>query len=187
MLNGLDPLIILEFSKNTTDSGTGAVGVPVAKSFISKITLPAIPVYLNEQLTGIYIDTEEKNIDINTDVETSVDAKGTIVNQRAIANVVKITMIAHKSSIGMTLLSAFTDKIFPLVTSKEYTISYIHGPIVVLSGLLHSFSLTQNSSDELYHITMELIKPALQTGKGVPSVSAPQNGVQLVAGKAVGA
>ena len=189
MLNGIDPVIIFEFSKAIKEKG--ASGVPVAKSVLTKLPLPYIPIYLSEKLTGIYIDTEEKNIDITTDIENYILKDDSTeetehINQKPIANVIKITMLASKDSIGMTLLSALSDKILPLVTSKEYAITYVHGAIVVLSGLLHSFSISQNSNDELYHITMELIKPAiLQITKAV-DVSAPKNAVSLVSGKAVG-
>ncbi len=49
--------------------------------------------------------------------------------------------------------------IFPLVTSREYAISYLHGAITVFEGLLHTFAITQDPGTDKYNITLELIKP----------------------------
>ncbi len=183
MLNGIDPIIIFEFSKNISEKG--ASGVPVAKSILTKLPLPFIPIYLSEAITGIAIESEEKNIDIDTSVETPLN-DDEIINQRAIGNVIKISMVASKDSIGLTFLSAMSDKIVPMITSREYAITYVHGAIVVISGYLHSFSITQNSNDTLFHITLELIKPAPSIKQGPTEVAPPKNAVQLVSGKAVG-
>jgi cytochrome c biogenesis protein CcdA len=162
MLNGIDPILIFHFSKLVTDPKLKAnkSKIPITASILSKLPLPAIPIYLSESLTGIYIDTEEKNVDIATDIDTLVIADDPVINQRGIGNTVKITMFASRDSIGLTLLSAMTDLIFPIVTSREYAISYLHGAITVFEGLLHTFSITQDPNTDKYNITLELIKPA---------------------------
>lgn len=180
MLNGIDPIIIFQFSKNVFAPGNSKV--PITNSVLSKLPLPAIPIYLSESITGVYIDTEDKSIDIATDTESLLLSPDPIINQRCINNVVKVTMLASVDSIGLTLFSALTDVVFPLVTSREYSITYMHGAIVVLQGLLHSFNITQESNSTLYHITMELIKPGVpQNSKSVMVSANP--GVALEAGR----
>ena len=46
------------------------------------------------------------------------------------------------------------------MTSKEYSITYLHGAVTVFNGLLHSFAVTQQANNELYNVTLELIKPS---------------------------
>ncbi len=161
MLNGIDPILIFHFSKIVTDKKLNNKSkIPVTASILSKLPLPAIPIYLSESLTGIYIDTEEKNVDIATDIDTLVIADDPVMNQRGIGNTIKISMMASRDSVGLTLLSAMSDLIFPIVTSREYAISYLHGAITVFEGLLHTFSITQDPNTDKYNITLELIKPA---------------------------
>jgi hypothetical protein len=69
-------------------------------------------------------------------------------------------MVPNADSIGISLFSALADLIFPKVTSKEYSITYLHGAVTVFAGLLHSFSITQKANTTCYNITLELIKPS---------------------------
>lgn len=184
MLNGIDPILIFEFSKLITDE-SGASNrskVPVTASILSKLPLPYIPIYLNEKLTGLYIDTEERNIDVDTSTETLTISDDPIHNQRGINNSVKIQMLATRDSIGLTLLSAMADFIFPRVTSREYAITYLHGAITVFHGLLHSFAITQDPNNDLYHITLELIRVGIAQKQLSPEVSKTP-GVQLTSGQ----
>lgn len=158
MLNGIDPIIIFNFSKLAPDLAEAVKGIPIISGIVSKIGLPPIPVYLSEKLTGLVIDTEDKNIDIDTTPETLSTGGEPVFNQKGINSTVKITMIAGKDSIGLTLLSAMADLIFPKCTSKEYSITYLHGAITVFEGLLHSFSIQQNAGNELYQVSIELVK-----------------------------
>ncbi len=164
MLNGLDPIIIFQFAKNIykTDLATGSK-IPVSDGILSSLPLPFIPIYLSETLSGIYIDTEDKSIDIETTIDTGLISDIAKTNQRGIGTSIKITMKAAKGSIGLILFSALSDLVFPLVTSKEYAITYLHGAITVFSGLLHSLSINQESGSELYNISMELIKPPVSS------------------------
>ncbi len=184
MLNGIDPIIIFNFFA-TPAAPKAATSVPVAADQSSSFPLPFVPIYLSEQITGLYIDNEDKNIDIMTDIETLTVAADPKMNQRGINNTVKINMSAVKGSIGMTLLSAMSDLIFPKVTSKEYSITYLHGAITVFAGLLHTFSISQDSGTDLYKITLELIRPGIVKQPLIPNVT-PVKDVVLTSGSAVG-
>lgn len=160
MLNGIDPIIIFEFSKLTEAQKNAVSKIPIVSSIVNTIGLPPIPIYLSEKLTGLFIDTEDRNIDIETTVETLSNGLTPNVNQKAISSNVRIVMKANKSSIGLTLISALADLIVPKVSSKEYSITYLHGPVTIFRGLLHSFAVTQNANDELMIVTLELSKQA---------------------------
>lgn len=170
MLNGIDPIIIFEFSKLTELQKQKVSKIPIVSSIVNTIGLPPIPIYLSEKLTGLYIDTEDRNIDIDTTVDTLPNGADPLVNQKAINSVVRITMVASKDSIGLTLLAALCDLVVPKVSSKEYSITYLHGATTVFRGLLHSFAINQNSNDELYHITVEISKNSTTKKTTVPEV-----------------
>lgn len=154
MLNGLDPIIIFQFSKLIPD--ISGLSIPVISAIPSVLEQPPIPLYLSEAITGIFIDSEDKNVDIETDVQTKTDGSDADISQKGIASTVSISLQAKKDSIGITLLSAFIDTIFDKVTSKEYSISYLHGAITVFRGVLHSYSVNQNADNDLLNIKIEL-------------------------------
>lgn len=185
MLNGIDPIIIFNLSKNVKFVGTileKTKKIPVANSMIEKILLPAIPIYLSESISGLHIDTEDKSLEIETSMETNQDStEKPFINQRALNNTVKINMLGSKDSVGITLLSALSDFVFPLVTAKELTITYLHGPITVFGGLLHSFNLNQNANNTLYTISMELVRQGITGVKPITQISSTPN-TQLISG-----
>jgi len=173
MLNGVDPIIIFNLKKLSPSLQASVAKIPIVASVVSSIDLPLIPIYLSERLTGICITAESKSIEIDTDLETLSSGENPVINQRGIQNNVKIEMIASADSIGVSLFSALSDLIFPKVTSKEYSITYLHGAITVFGGLLHSFNIQQNTQNNLYEISIELIKPKAITKAGI--VNVPRN------------
>jgi hypothetical protein len=80
------------------------------------------------------------------------------VSQKGISSVVAVNLIAKKNSLGLSLLSAMIDLLFDKVTSQEYSITYLHGATTVFRGVLHSYAVNQNSSNELLSIKIELSK-----------------------------
>ncbi len=170
MLNGIDPILIFNFKLVTEDALAVASSIPIFKD-ATTVDLPPIPIYLSGTLTGLYIDSEDKNIEIETSVETLTSGEDPEVVQKAINSTVRIQMIASKESIGMTLLSAVMDLIVPKVTSQEYSITYLNGAVTVFGGLLHSFSINQNSQDDRYNITLELTKTKANKTKEKPKIT----------------
>lgn len=164
MLNGLDPIIIFNLKKRppVTDQ---ASSIPILPTVDDLITLPSIPVYLSERLTGVLIENEEKSLEVQTDTNSASDGGAGQNHQRAISSTITITLVAKKTSIGSAILAALADLIFPLVTSKEYSITYLHGAVTIFNGLLNSFSINQDPNNDLYRITISLIKPAPESRK----------------------
>lgn len=171
MLNGVDPIIIFSFRKLIPGLLDVANKVPVVAGQESSFPLPIIPIYLSERLTGISIQSESKTVDIDTTPETKSDGSEPGIYQKGLSSVVRVEMVASRDSIGVSLFAAMADLIFPKVTSKEYSITYLHGAVTVFSGLLHSFAITQNSDNDLYNITLELIKPSGGIVAAIPTVS----------------
>jgi hypothetical protein len=184
MLNGIDPILLFQISKLTPTETEALSKIPLVSTIVEKIGLPPIPIYLSEKLTGLYIDTEDKNIDIETSTETLANGADPIVNQKALNSTVRINMIASKDSIGLTLLAAVADLIVPKVTSREYSITYLHGPVTVFGGLLHSFSVSQNANDTIMNVTLEISKTVDKTKKpaGPPTVQRTTEAVNLNTG-----
>jgi hypothetical protein len=170
MLNGIAPILIFQFSKKLV-TAEAVSKIPILSSLVSSIPLPPIPLYLDEKLTGIIIDSEDKNIDIETSQETLTDGGSPLVTQKAIESVVKINMRASKDSIGLTILSAVADMILPKVTSQEYSIQYLNGATTMFNARLKSFQVNSSSDNTLLNITLELIKG---DNKTVPNGAVPE-------------
>lgn len=159
MLNGIDPVIIFQISKLAGGSYSQAIQkIPYISKVKSFIDQPPVPIYLSETLTGLYIDSEDKNVDINTDVETLPGGGESEVNQTGIGSTVSINLLAKKGSVGITLLSAMIDLIFDKTTSKEYTITYMHGATTIFRGLITSYQVNQNSDNDLLRIKIDITK-----------------------------
>jgi hypothetical protein len=174
MLGGIAPIIIFQFKKLTPSAQESLSKIPIVSSIVNAIGLPPIPLYLSEELTGLFIDTEEKNIDIETTVESTSDGTDPKTKQKSIGSTVRVNIKARANSIGLTLLNAMADLILPKVTSQEYSITYLNGSTTIFGGLLHSYAVQASSENDLLMITIEFSKTTqLSPAKtAVPEVSA---------------
>jgi hypothetical protein len=156
MLNGIDPIIIFQFKKALPSVSEQLAKIPLVASYTNFIESPPIPIYLSETLTGLFIDSESKSIDSETNTETKTDGSAPDINQKGINSVVKIEIVANKNSLGLTLLTALSDLLYEKLTSKEYAVSYLNGAVTIFNGLIHSFSIQQSANNELYNISIEI-------------------------------
>lgn len=172
MLNGIAPIIIFNFKKLAASKLESINSIPLLAENKLSIPLIPIPLYLEEisrfgssgvegvsragTVSGIYIDSESKSIDIETKPQTLPDGKTPKATQRGLNSVVTINMIASSNSVGLSVLMAMSDLIFQKVTSQEYSITYINKSMTVFGGLLESFSVLQNSNNDLYNISMQI-------------------------------
>lgn len=184
MLNGLAPIIIFQFSKKIPQAPSLGAKIPVETSFFSKIPLPPIPLYLDEKLTGLIVDSEDKSIDIQTSQDSLSDADSPLITQNALESSVKINLQATKDSIGLTILSAVADMILPRVTSQEYSIQYLNGATTMFNAKLKSFSVNSSRDNTLLNITVELIKGDNRTiaSKPIPETQRLPEAVSLQPG-----
>jgi hypothetical protein len=166
MLNGIAPIFIFSFFKNlppTIVDGKASTGIVSVD--VTQFPLPPIPLYLDENLTGIVFDSENKNIDAETTVDTLTSGDTARINQTAINSTVTINLSARKDSIGLSIISAMMDIIYQLLTSREYQITYLNGTTTIFFGLLHSYAINQATDSELATITITLIKNTNNTAK----------------------
>ncbi len=173
MLNGIDPILLFQFSKKAPSEIKELLAktIPTAEKEAELTNFPPIPIYLSEALTGVYIDTEDKNIDIETDIATLTTGEDKVqYYQRGLSSTVSINLLGVKDSVGLTLLMALCDLVFPKVTAREYNISYLHGAVTLFGGLLHGFSVNQQSNTTLVSIKLDLIKPPKENKLGPPQV-----------------
>lgn len=160
MLNGVDPLLIFHFyNKGALDFLSD---IPFAKTITNLVGVP-IPIYLSERLTGIYVDTETRGIDVTTKVDPTtekdpltLEVETPTVTQTAIDSTVQISMFATRDSILLTALIAMAEMILSRLITQEYGISYINGSTVIFNGLLHRFQTTINRNDDLVRIDFTL-------------------------------
>ena len=179
MLNGIDPIIIFSLKKKLDTSFIGPTqpDIPLVANIESFIDLPVIPIYLDERISGFVINSESKSIEIDTDTETLSSGGTPDVNQKGLTSSVKIEMSALSNSIGVIMLSALAEQVFQRVTSKEYSINYFHGPIIIFKGTLHSLNVVPRANTTLCDITIEInagsnkvIQAVKQVGKIVGTV-----------------
>lgn len=182
MLNGFDPLLVITLKNkglmdffaedSILDSIAEAVGVP-------------IPIYLSEKLTGIYVDTENRSIDVETRVEPTTE-KDTItqeveapkVTQTAVDTQLTINLLASKNSILLTALIALMEQLVKRLVSGEYSIHYINGPTVIFGGLLHRFATSVNGNEDLVRVELTLSTAAKEN----PTPKTPVETVSKVTG-----
>lgn len=155
MLNGLAPIIIFNFKK-LLPQFTLPVGIPLIAEAGSTVPLIPIPIYLKEEITGLYIKQQNKNVDIETKVQTLTDGTAPKVLQNGLNSTVTINMVSNKNSIGLGIMSALIDLIFEKVTSEEYSISYFNGAVTVFGGLLEGYSVSENESNDLYNVSLQI-------------------------------
>lgn len=158
MLNGIDPIIIFEFNKRIPLSPDTISNIPFVSSDATSIPFPPIPIYLSENLTGLFIQSEDKSIDVETSTETKTDGSSPAISQKGVASVVSINLIGKKDSIGLSLLSALMDQAYEKVSAQEYTITYLHGAVTIFRGLLHHYSANQNADNDLLSIKIDISK-----------------------------
>lgn len=181
MLNGIDPIILFNFFELTPSLEKTLQKIPIISKVVDKVDLAPIPIYLSERISGMYIDSEDKSIDIETTTETLADGSDPQVDQKGLASTVRINLVASKNSVGVTLLAAMADLCLKKVTSKEYSIDYLHGAVTVFGGVLHSFQISQVADNDLYNISIELSRSGVKTKAkaSVPEVEANSGVIPL--------
>ena len=153
-----DPLIIFKIVPTTANKDTfaEAAGIPVVADIVKFAKGIPIPIYLNEKLSGIIVDSIGNSTDIDTTVEGFNKATALDVQQRVIDSTITINMTCNnKDSLVLSAILAFMDIILRKAVARAYTISFVNGSTIVLDGLLKSFTTNQTADSEL--TTMSLV------------------------------
>ncbi len=163
-LNALEPILIFQFYKLVPSTEVAANGIPVAGAQ-TRVIGAVIPIYLSDKLTGLFIDGESKNIDIDTEMQGNVSGEVANVSQKPIGSVTTVQLKAQSNSVGLTLLLALIEQILDKTNSKEYELTYMHGATTIFGGLIHGISVEQGANDDLMRIKLEVSrgKPKTQS------------------------
>jgi predicted histidine transporter YuiF (NhaC family) len=173
-LGGTAPIIIFRFNLIADTAIFKAVsGIPVISDYVAKnIGLP-IPFYLDEQRTGVLVNGEDKSMEIQNNTQNKADGKKAEVTQRGIDSTITINMTARKDSFVLAALIAMTDIAFQKTVSKEYSISYLNGPVAIFDTLLAGVTLTSNPDNTKVDLSIRLSRAQEQTTKietGLPDI-----------------
>ena len=186
MINGIAPVLVFTFPLgDPLASSKDLSGIPYLKdAFLKNIGIP-IPIYLDARLTGIYIDSESKNIDIQTTVEATKDGDTPDISQRGLDSTVTINMKASKGSVMLTAILALIDMAFQRVVSQTYSVSYFNGSTTIIGGLLHGFSTSTDSDNDLVIISLQLSKSNMKISNPLPTSNFGkfQGTVEVIKGK----
>jgi hypothetical protein len=156
MLGSIDPILIFQFYKLLPAAEATLAKIPLTSQVKQKTIFAIVPIYLSESITGILIDSESKNIDIDTATDSLSSGEPAIINQKTLGSITTINFKAKQGSIGLTILLALSELILDRATSQEYEVTYMHRAITVFGGLIHGFSIDQGTNDDLYSIKLEL-------------------------------
>jgi hypothetical protein len=168
-LNGIAPILLFQLYKKLPTAAATQAKIPLTAEVAQKTTFAIIPLYLDEQLTGILVDTESKNIDIETKPDGLTVGEAGPVNQKPLGSITSVNLIAKRGSVGLTILLALSEQILDKVVSQEFEVTYMNGAITVFGGLIHSFSFDQGGNDDLLKLKLEI-------SKGRPATSSVQVG-----------
>lgn len=162
MLNGIAPVLIFTIKNNSKALSpvfNALESVPlIGKDIAGVVAGIPIPLYLDERITGLYVENEARNIDIETKPEQRFDDKSPYFYQRALNSSVSVNIIASKSSLLLSVLLAIMDMIVPKIVSRNYSISYFNGSTLILNGLLQGFNTVTGNDDDLVRITLQIQK-----------------------------
>lgn len=159
-LKGLSPIILFQLYKKIPSAAAASAlsKIPLVADVSASIkaTYAVIPLYLDEQLTGIMVDTESKNIDIETKPDGLSSGEPGPVNQKPLGSITTVNLIAKRDSVGLTILLALSEVLLDKTVSEEFEITYMNGAITVFGGLIHSFSFDQGGNDDLLKLKLEI-------------------------------
>jgi hypothetical protein len=173
-LGGVAPLLIFHFPLLPKSVTASLAGIPYVGNTLASAGVP-IPIYLDEQLSGIQISGESTGIDVDEDPQLRNDDKTPpIVKQKGLNSILTVNMICRKDSIFLNVIQAFADIMFSKVVAQNYSVSWLSSNSAVFGGLLHQFQTEVSDSDNLVRVTLQISKAnqALPTPKNPISAQA---------------
>lgn len=182
MLNGVAPILIIDIGPNTPNPLFNSLtGIPILGSVLPTTGIP-IPLYLDEQLTGLYVDSETKAVDLEVDANAKIGGENPDVKQNTIDNTVTVNLFAKRDSLLLSVLNALNDQIFTQAARGNYKVSYLNGATVLFGGKIKSMTSSEGVDDDLVRISLVISKANLRPPTEPPQgVSVPPiPGAQLV-------
>lgn len=156
-LNGLSPLIIFTFYKRISEDFIGP-SLPLIRSLPRIPTIP-VPIYLDEQLTGILVDDYSRSISID------IFREGVTSFERVSGDVVNMNFAASKDNTVLTALSALFSKVATEFDKRvqeparpNYKITLFYDNIFISDASLEQFNTNLASGTNLRKISVQLAK-----------------------------
>ncbi len=167
MLNGVDPLLII----NLYNYGILDILNPASELGDPSHAIPIpIVLYLSERVTGIYVDSETRGIDVETKIDpttakdpTTLEVLPPVVSQTSSDSQVTVNLLATTDCILLTAILALMDMIVARLVTAEYSIHYINGATCIFGAKLHRFSTSVSRNDNLVRIELTLSTAAKET------------------------
>ncbi len=186
MLQGIDPLLVIVFkNKGILDFfGPASLTPGLGDVVFDTIGLP-IPIYLSERLTGIYVDSETRSVDVNTKIDpvttkdpVTFEVAAPTVSQTSADSQLTVNLLCRRGTIMLTALLALMDQIVDRLVTAEYSITYLNGPTAIFGALLHRFGTSVSKDNDL--VRMELVLST--AAKESPTPKAAVTAIPKVAG-----
>lgn len=136
MLGGTAPVLVFNF---------GSVDI-----LGFDVPLWSIPVYLDENLTGILVDEHERsiNIEFETDGENNYE--------RAISSDVRITLISQKDNIALKGFLALFEQVLKRVNTKAYKLYFYYDDVFMTDASLKDFNSSIRQGTDTRVVTFTL-------------------------------
>lgn len=140
MLNGIAPVFLIYFPK-----AKGIWKFP-------------IPIYLDEKLTGVYVDQNNEQLEVSTESVADISDKKTVkVIQKGDKQTATVELIANKGSIGLNILLPLLKTLYDYtLKDKDYKIAYFNNNILIFNAKLARAAKVEGRTNDLIAITIEL-------------------------------
>lgn len=156
------PVLLLYFAKKDgilNKVGLGNFGAPM-------------PIYLDDKLTGIYVDTEKYGLTVSTDAVINYDPnngnKGNLVlQQKGESQQTVINLIGRRDSIILNMLLPALQSIYSkIIAKKDYRLAYFNKNTLIFNGRLASFEINQTRQNDLVSFSLGIEVPAEESEQG---------------------
>ena len=167
MINGIAPLFIFTWKKPD-----GTSGIP-------------IPIYLDEDLTKIYVDESDESLSINTETLADIDEQNAVkIVQKGLTQKTTISTILRDNSIvGFILLPLLKTIASKVLSDLDYNIAFIDKSIVIFEAKLVGYQKKQSREDDLIRFNIELeVKPEEKKKEEVKTLPKYEGDLNLPAG-----
>lgn len=152
MLGGTAPVMVFNFATISTQDLLKKIGIGLGLDSFFNFDIPlfSIPVYLDEELTGIIADETERSI--NVEYETD----GLNNYEREISSDVKITLKAQKDNIAFQAFLAMFETVLKKLDPKLYKIYFYYDDVFMTDAGLKDFSSSTMQNRDTKMVTFTL-------------------------------
>lgn len=146
MLGGNSPVMVFNF----TSLNIFGYELSNPSIFGYEIPLISIPVYLDEELTGIVVDDHERTI--NVEYETD----GVNNYERQISSDVKISIKAQKDNVAFQAFLSLFEQVLKRTNSSSYKLYFYYDDVFLTDAGLKDFNVStiQNTDTRLVTFTL---------------------------------